>query len=35
MVDELSDHLMARGYMADKLHGDMPQGGPALGARDE
>jgi ATP-dependent RNA helicase DeaD len=25
MVDELSDHLMARGYMADKLHGDMPQ----------
>lgn len=25
MVDELTDHLIARGYPADKLHGDIPQ----------
>ncbi|HKJ90172.1 MAG TPA: DEAD/DEAH box helicase, partial [Oceanipulchritudo sp.] len=25
MVDELVEHLIARGYMADKLHGDMSQ----------
>jgi len=25
MVDELTEHLMARGYGADKLHGDMTQ----------
>jgi len=25
MVDELTDHLTARGYAADKLHGDMSQ----------
>lgn len=25
MVDELVEHLVARGYMADKLHGDMSQ----------
>jgi len=25
MVDELVEHLLARGYMADKLHGDMSQ----------
>jgi len=25
MVDELTEHLMARGYNADKLHGDMTQ----------
>ena len=25
MVDELTDHLTARGYSADKLHGDMSQ----------
>src|SRR3954471_7125167 len=25
MVDELTEHLMARGYAADKLHGDMTQ----------
>jgi ATP-dependent RNA helicase DeaD len=25
MVDELTDHLMARGYSADKLHGDISQ----------
>jgi ATP-dependent RNA helicase DeaD len=25
MVDELTEHLMARGYLADKLHGDMTQ----------
>ncbi len=26
MVDELAEHLAARGYPADKLHGDMSQG---------
>ena len=26
MVDELADHLLARGYAADRLHGDMNQG---------
>ena len=25
MVDELTEHLMARGYLADKLHGDIAQ----------
>jgi superfamily II DNA/RNA helicase len=25
MVDELTEHLIARGYAADKLHGDMTQ----------
>src|SRR5260221_2116414 len=25
MVDELTEHLMARGYAADKMHGDMTQ----------
>jgi ATP-dependent RNA helicase DeaD len=25
MVDELTEHLMARGYLADKLHGDISQ----------
>jgi ATP-dependent RNA helicase DeaD len=25
MVDELTEHLMARGYSADKMHGDMTQ----------
>ena len=25
MVDELAEHLVARGYLADKLHGDMSQ----------
>ena len=25
MVDELTDHLVARGYSADKLHGDISQ----------
>jgi ATP-dependent RNA helicase DeaD len=25
MVDELAEHLMARGYAADKMHGDMTQ----------
>jgi ATP-dependent RNA helicase DeaD len=25
MVDELTEHLTARGYMADKMHGDMTQ----------
>lgn len=25
-VDELADNLVARGYAADRLHGDMPQG---------
>ena len=25
MVDELTEHLSARGYSADKLHGDMTQ----------
>ena len=25
MVDELSEHLIARGYLADKLHGDISQ----------
>jgi ATP-dependent RNA helicase DeaD len=25
MVDELTEHLLARGYMADKLHGDIAQ----------
>ena len=25
MVDELTEHLIARGYSADKLHGDMTQ----------
>ncbi len=26
MVDDLTDHLTARGYAADKMHGDMTQG---------
>jgi ATP-dependent RNA helicase DeaD len=26
MVDELTEHLKARGYQADKMHGDMTQG---------